>query len=86
MANPAYVRSFSYITVNVPNREDLIVDDDSNEDNDCEQSDMVNILINLAFVKQEVAKNFTFGPNYSRTFGEEMEKAADLSASMKTIN
>ena len=36
LANPAYVRSFSYIQVNVPNRDNLIVDGDSDEGNDCE--------------------------------------------------
>jgi len=36
LANPAYVRSFSYIQVNVPNRDNLIVDGDSEEGNDCE--------------------------------------------------
>ena len=55
MANPAYVRAFNYIEVNVPSREDLIVDGDSEEGNDCEQSDMVSILVNLAFVKSKVA-------------------------------
>jgi len=75
LANPAYVRSFSYITVDVPEREDLIVDGDDEEGNDCEQSDMVSILVNLAYVRQTVARTFNFGPGYSTTFGTEMEKA-----------
>ena len=41
LANPLYARAFNYIEVNVASREDLIVDGDENEDNDCEQSDMV---------------------------------------------
>jgi len=36
LANPLYARRFNYIQVNVPNRADLIVDGDSNEDNDME--------------------------------------------------
>ena len=41
LANPIYARRFNYIQVNVPCREDLIVDGDSDDGNDCEQSDMV---------------------------------------------
>ena len=69
LANPAYVRDFNYITVSIEDREDYIVDGDSDEGNDCEQSDMVNILMNLAYVKQEVASTFEFKPGYSRSFG-----------------
>ena len=36
LSNPAYVTDFGYISVSMPNRDDLIVDDDSDEDNDCE--------------------------------------------------
>lgn len=87
LANPAYIRSFSYITASADGREELIVDDDSNEDNDCEQSDMVVILLNLAFVKEQAASNFNFESGFSRTFGPEVEKADGLLVgNMKTIN
>ena len=46
----------------------LIVDRDDNEGNDCEQSDMVAILVNLAYVRQNVAGNFRFAPGYSESF------------------
>ena len=36
LANPYYSRMFNYIEMNVPNREDLIVDGDDDEGNDCE--------------------------------------------------
>ena len=36
LANPTYTFDFSYINTNVPKRSDLIVDDDSDEENDCE--------------------------------------------------
>jgi len=75
LANPAYVRAFNYYTVSLEDRSDFIVDDDSDEENDCEQSDMVSILLNLAYVKQEVARTFKFGPGYSKTFGDEVSKA-----------
>lgn len=70
LANPSYVRDFNYITVSLEDREDYIVDGDSEEGNDCEQSDMVSILMNLAYVKQSVAKAFQFKPGYSKDFKE----------------
>lgn len=60
LANPYYIKDFNYITVDVPDRESLIVDGDDDEGNDCEQSDMVSILLNLAYVRQTVAKSFQF--------------------------
>lgn len=55
LSDSIYCRDFNYITVNTPDRNDYIVDDDNNEDNDMEQSDMVAILINLAYLNKEVA-------------------------------
>jgi len=59
----------------VPQREDLIVDGDDNEGNDCEQSDMVSILLNLAYVKETVARTFRFAPGYSKDFKEAMDSS-----------
>jgi hypothetical protein len=36
---------------------------------------MVSILLNLAYVRQTVAKSFQFKPDFSRTFGKEMSEA-----------
>ena len=58
LANPAYITDFNYITASVEDRNKYIVDGDSDEDNDCEQSDMVSILINLAYLNQDVARTF----------------------------
>jgi len=38
----------------VPNRNELIKDDDSDDENDCEQSDIVSILLNMAYIPEEV--------------------------------
>ena len=84
LANPAYVREFNYFTASMADRSDYVVDDDSDEENDCEQSDMVSILINLAYAKQEVARSFEFKPGYSKTFGAEILKAKALNDS--TVN
>jgi len=75
LANPSYVRSFNYIQVDVPQREDLIVDGDDEEGNDCEQSDMVSVLMNLAYFKPEVARDFVFQAGYSTEFKKAMENA-----------
>jgi len=78
LANPAYVRAFNYIEVGVPEREDLIVDGDAEEGNDCEQSDMVQILVNLAGVRTSVGENFRFEPGYSNTFLEAQNRAHEF--------
>ena len=62
-------------------RSDYIVDDDSDEENDCEQSDLVNIMLNLAYVKKEVAQAFSFTPGYSQKLGNEIIKAKALNDS-----
>ena len=49
LANPVYSDEFSYISVCVKNREEYIEDDDSDDGNNREQSDMVSILMNLAY-------------------------------------
>ena len=41
-------------------RNELIVDEDGNEDNDCEQSDTVQILLNLALIEEKFAKEIKF--------------------------
>jgi hypothetical protein len=75
LANQKYEREFNYFPTDMKDREDFIVDGDDQEGNDCEQSDMIAILINLAYVKQEVASNFRFGPGYSATFKQAMKAA-----------
>ena len=59
----------------MPCREDLIVDGDDDEGNDCEQSDMVQILLNIAFAPRDVVKSFVFGPGISKTFKEAMNSS-----------
>ena len=75
MANPIYARQFNFIEVNVPSREDLIVDGDDDEGNDCEQSDMVQVLLNIAFAPRAVVKDFVFGPGISIAFKEAMSNS-----------
>lgn len=57
LANPIYYRDFQYICCDVPDRATLIKDDDDDEDNDCEQSDIVSIILNLAYIPEYVGKH-----------------------------
>jgi len=66
LANPYYGERFAYINVNTPDRDTLIVDDDDDEDNDCEQSDMVSLILNLAYISDAFAKEIEFGPGISQ--------------------
>ena len=45
------------------------MDDDSDEENDCEQSDLVNIMLNLAYLKQEYADQVSFERGFCATAG-----------------
>lgn len=67
LANPTYVQQFAYISVNTPSRENLIVDDDDDEGNDCEQSDMVNIILNMGFIRDSVVRECVFGAGISKS-------------------
>ena len=65
MCNTRYMREFNYFPASMANRESYIVDDDSDEDNDCEQSDIVVILLNLAYMDRKQALAFDFSAGYS---------------------
>jgi len=66
LSNPRYVQDFAYIPVDTPNRDEMIVDDDDNEDNDCEQSDMVQLILNMAYIEDSLVKDLTFGAGISK--------------------
>ena len=57
LANPIYYRDFYYICCDVPDRNSLIKDDDDDEGNDSEQSDIVSLILNLAYIPEYVGKN-----------------------------
>lgn len=63
--------------MNTPDRENLIVDDDDNEENDCEQADMVNIVLNMAFIRDSIVRECVFGAGISKSIrGHNMAAAA----------
>ena len=50
LSNPSYAEDFCYVGAHVEEREMYIKDDDDNDDNNCEQSDIVMILLNLSSI------------------------------------
>ena len=62
LANATYVQDFAFIPTDMPEkqRKELIVDDDDQEGNDLEQSDMVALILNLGFIKENIAKEMVF--------------------------
>lgn len=62
LANPLYLDDFQYVTAAEDNRGDMIIDDDEDEENDAAQSDLVRCMLNLAYMHENEAKNFSFSP------------------------
>jgi hypothetical protein len=60
LANPLYFDDFQYFSAAMEDRQDYIVDDDSDEGNDCAQSDLVRFVLNLAFLPEDRAMAFSF--------------------------
>ena len=60
LSNLQYADDFYYIGAFDDEREKLIKDGDMEEGNDCEQSDIVMILLNLSCVPDEIAQRFDF--------------------------
>lgn len=72
LSNSVYADQFCYIGADVPEREKLIEDGDSDDDNNCEQSDLVMILLNLSCVPDSVATSFTFQSGFKASFESAM--------------
>lgn len=79
LANPEYAQMFSYISLSTLDRNSLIVDDDSDEDNDCEQSDMVALILNLAYIHDGIRKELEFKAGISKQVKDKM-RAVNLMA------
>jgi len=60
LANPLYLDDFQYFSADIEDRELLIKDEDDDEENDNAQSDLVRIVLNLAYLTEEHAKSFSF--------------------------
>ena len=63
LANEQYLDDFQYFSPALDNRNQYIKDDDEEEGNDAAQSDLVKMVLNLAYMPAERAKNFSFDKN-----------------------
>jgi hypothetical protein len=52
LANPLYLDDFQYVTAAEDDRDEMIIDDDSDEGNDAAQSDLVRVCLNLAYMTE----------------------------------
>ena len=60
LANPLYLDDFQYFSADREDRQTCIVDDDEDESNDNAQSDLVRVVLNLAYLTKAQARDFTF--------------------------
>ena len=60
LANILYIDDFQYFSPAMPDRAKYIIDDDDDEENDNAQSDLVKMVLSLAFMTEDKARNFTF--------------------------
>jgi len=58
LTNERYAEQFGYVGPHVKDRDFYIKDIDDDEENNCEQSDLVIILLNLGSIPDDVASKF----------------------------
>lgn len=62
LRNPLYQQAFQYYSADLIGRKDYIVDGDDDDTNDCAQSDLVRIILNLAFLPHDDVIHMSFDP------------------------
>lgn len=58
LKNPYYVSRFQYVSAAEIDRSKMIIDSDSEDGNDCAQSDLCRICLNLAFLPEDEGRAF----------------------------
>jgi hypothetical protein len=66
LRNPLYVSAFQYFSADLDNRKEYIIDGNKDESDDFAQSDLVRIVLNLAFLTEDEVKALTFDANGMR--------------------
>jgi hypothetical protein len=67
LASEKYQKDFQYYSPAYgEDRNKYIKDADEDEDNDMMQSDLVKVILNIAYLPPELAKNFTFDKEFYR--------------------
>lgn len=65
LASEQYAKDFQYYSPALGDeRNSYIKDDDEDEDNDMMQSDIVKIILNLAYMPTKLARTFTFDKEF----------------------
>ena len=52
LRNILYVTAFQYVAANIPHRDDYIIDQDENDENNSAQSDLIQLVLNAAFLEK----------------------------------
>jgi hypothetical protein len=60
LRNPIYSQLFQYYAADLDDRSDYIIDGDNDSTNDSAQSDLVRIILNLAFLTKEDVQKMSF--------------------------
>lgn len=58
LANPYYQQQFAYLPAMLPERKQLVIDGDYDESNNDMQSNMVRMILNLAYMDRKTQKSF----------------------------
>ena len=81
LANPLYAQKFAYVSTNIENRHEIIVDkDDDLQKDNFAQSDFVNLVLNLALIDEKyimplkVDSNMSSQLRHSKTWAENARK------------
>ena len=80
LKNPSYVAQFQYFSADLPDRDAFIIDDDQNEDNNNAQSDLVRIVLSLAYIRPHMIEQIGLSAD------EIMKMARNPDATQKAIN
>jgi hypothetical protein len=70
LANPKYQEMMQYVPVSTEDRARYIIDNDDDEENDEAQSDLIRLVLNIAYLTEERAINFTFGKDSYKGIGK----------------
>lgn len=60
LGNPFYSDYFQYVSSAVTNRSQIIIDSDSDDTNNCAQSNLTKLALNLGYLKLRETRNFDF--------------------------
>ena len=85
LANPYYQREFNYFPVALKDRELYIVEEEQEKDraNNCEQSDFVCFMLNLAYLKKGYAREIQLNKGFHKHVGETSSKYRTISTMRK---